>query len=183
MMLERIRREHGYMVRLLDILREKLQLVQQEQPINYSLIKEVIEYLGQHAQVIHHPKEDVLYSYYQQHYSAAPISLDLTQEHHQLEQQTQSFALLIDMILQDAVIPQDLFADKLKEFIDCHQQHLEMEERDIFPAIERRFTVSDWQQVESIWTHQDVDPVFGETIAEQYVQLARRVRRSESECI
>ncbi len=43
MMMERIRREHSYMVRLLSILRHKLDLVKSEQPINYSLLKEIVK--------------------------------------------------------------------------------------------------------------------------------------------
>ena len=39
MMIERIRREHGYMTRLLAILRGKLQLLKDEKPINYSLVR------------------------------------------------------------------------------------------------------------------------------------------------
>ena len=41
MMIERIRREHGYMARLLMILKTKLELLQKERAINYSLVAEV----------------------------------------------------------------------------------------------------------------------------------------------
>lgn len=183
MMLERIRREHGYMVRLLAILREKLQLLNSEQLINYSLIKEIVDYLGIHSQSVHHPKENILYHYYQQHYSMTPIVEDLQQEHDLLAEQTQAFLLIVEMILQDAVVPQDVFIEKLSDFIEQQQHHLDLEERSVFPLIENAFTVSDWQQVESIWSGHEDDPVFGETIAEQFTQLARRVRQSEFECI
>ncbi|NTJ37936.1 hemerythrin domain-containing protein, partial [Vibrio vulnificus] len=61
MMIERIRREHGYIVRMLAILRHKVELLKNEQPINYSLVAEIVSYLSDHAEKVHHPKEDILY--------------------------------------------------------------------------------------------------------------------------
>ncbi|EKO3791244.1 hemerythrin domain-containing protein [Vibrio metschnikovii] len=183
MMLERIRREHEYMARLLTILREKLQLLNSEQLINYSLIKEIVDYLGSHSQSVHHPKENVLYHYYQQNYPTTTMVENLEQEHELLAEQTQAFLLIVEMILQDAVVPQDVFIEKLTDFIEQQQRHLELEEQSVFPLIEDAFSISDWQQVESIWSGHEDDPVFGETIADRFTQLARRVRKSESECI
>ncbi|OXX28803.1 hemerythrin domain-containing protein, partial [Vibrio sp. V08_P9A1T1] len=64
MMIERIRREHGYMARLLAILRDKQRQLSNEQSINYSLVREIIDYLATHSESVHHPKEDILYHYY-----------------------------------------------------------------------------------------------------------------------
>ena len=53
MMIERIRREHSYMARLLAILNNKLELLKQEREINYSLIAEVVHYLMNHSNKVH----------------------------------------------------------------------------------------------------------------------------------
>lgn len=87
------------------------------------------------------------------------------------------------MILQDAVVPQDVFVSHLEEFIHSQKRHLELEERKILPLIEELFTTEDWQQVESLWGENDDDPVFGDTIADRYKQLADRVRQSDMEYI
>lgn len=50
MMIERIRREHGYMVRLLAILRHKLNEIKQERAINYALVSEIVDYLSNHSE-------------------------------------------------------------------------------------------------------------------------------------
>nr|MBU5881473.1 hemerythrin domain-containing protein [Vibrio cholerae O1] len=60
MMMERNRREHSNMVRLLSILRHKLDLVKIEQPINYSLLKEIVDNLASHSEKVHNPKENIL---------------------------------------------------------------------------------------------------------------------------
>ncbi|NLS12262.1 cation-binding protein [Vibrio sp. SM6] len=183
MMIERIRREHGYMVRLLGLLRQKLNQLQAEQSINYSLVAEIVTYLSQHSERVHHPKEDLLYHYYQAHYGQHRIMTNLEREHHQLATQTAQFAELMEMILHDAVVPQGLFIDQLTQFIEAQRQHLEMEERLVLPLIVEQFTNEDWLQVEKEWHVSEDDPVFGATIADGYKQLAERVRDSELECV
>lgn len=181
-MIERIRREHGYMTRLLAILRDKLKLLKSEQVINYTLVKEIVDYLGSHSETVHHPKEDIIYRYYMAHYGELQTVADLEKEHVTLSEQTHAFLDIVEMILQDAVVPQAVIIEKLEAFIDAQRRHLEMEEQSILPLINRTFTVSDWQNVESQWNENEDDPVFGDTIAERFAQLARRVRKSESEC-
>ncbi|RAS69319.1 hemerythrin-like domain-containing protein [Vibrio diazotrophicus] len=182
MMIERIRREHGYMTRLLAILRGKLQLLKDEKPINYSLVKEIVDYLSRHSESVHHPKEDILYRHYIQHYGEHEEVSDLEKEHALLSKSTHEFLNTVEMILNDAVVPQDVFMEQLEQFINSQRQHLEMEEQTVLPLINRTFSVADWQQVESEWNCNEEDPVFGSTIAERYAQLARRVRKSETEC-
>lgn len=186
MMLEQIRREHGYMVRLLAILNKKLNSIRNEKPINYSLVKEIVDYLSSHSESTHHPKEDILYQYYMEHYGAANAlqnleMANLEQEHKILAESTREFMNTVDMILQDAVVPLDIFAAQLESFIQEQKRHLEFEEKEILPVISDTFTTEDWQAVESQWKCSDDDPVFGDTIADKYRQLADRVRQNDSE--
>ncbi len=181
MMIERIRREHGYMTRLLAILRGKLQLLKDEKPINYALVKEIVDYLARHSENVHHPKEDILYRHYMQHYGEHEEVADLEKEHADLSVTTHAFLDTVEMILNDAVVPQDVFIEQLEEFITSQRRHLEMEEQTVLPLINRTFTVADWKQVESEWNCNEDDPVFGATIADRYAQLARRVRKNEAE--
>lgn len=183
MMIERIRREHGYMVRLLAILRHKLNEIEQERPINYSLIGEIVDYLSSHSEKVHHPKEDILYRHFLEHYGQQKTIENLEQEHIELAEKTKEFASVVEMILQDAVVPQEVFSSHLAEFIDSQKRHLELEERQVLPLIEELFTTEDWQAVESQWEQNEDDPVFGDTIADRYKQLAERVRQSEFEYI
>ncbi len=183
MMIERIRREHGYMVRLLAILRRKLNLLKQEMPINYSLVHDIVDYLAHHSERVHHPKEDILYLYYLENYGRESDIENLELEHQHLSTKTHGFLNTLDMILQDAVVPQHVFMEQLETFITAQKQHLDMEEQSILPLIERVFNASDWQAVEGLWNVSEDDPVFGETIAEHYKQLAERVRQTEDECV
>ncbi|KYN25893.1 cation-binding protein [Vibrio cidicii] len=181
MMIERIRREHSYIVRLLAILRQKVEQLKNEQPINYSLVAEIVDYLSAHAEKVHHPKEDILYRHYLQHYGAQRTIENLEQEHISLAKETAKFAEIVQMILSDAVVPHEVFLEHLEAFITSQRRHLDIEERLVLPLIAESFTTQDWQMVESQWLINEDDPVFGKTIADHYQQLAERVKQSDRE--
>lgn len=182
MMIERIRREHGYMTRLLVILRSKLEALQAEESVNYSLIKEVVDYLSTHSEAVHHPKEDIIYHYYIEKYGNDDSMVNLEREHQELADKTHDFLNIIEMILHDAIVPQDLFIKQLEDFIVTQKLHLDVEEQSVLPKIIETFTVNDWRKVESQWNKSDADPLFGDTIADRYKQLAKLVRENSLEC-
>lgn len=176
-MIERIRQEHGYIMRLLAILRSKHHALENEKPINYELMREIVDYLGSHSESSHHPKEDLLYQYYIETYGQRQDFVDLEEAHKQLSKKTHHFLEMIEMILRDAIVPQDLFIEQLADFIVSQKQHLDMEEALFIPVISQTFTPKDWLVVESRWLVEEDDPVFGDTIADRYKQLAQRVRQ------
>ncbi|MBM7037539.1 hemerythrin domain-containing protein [Vibrio ulleungensis] len=183
MMIEAIRREHGYMVRLLAILKKKLTALKAEETINYSLVYEIADYLCNHTEKTHHPKEDLIYRYYLDHYGMDKTITNLEDDHVQLSEKSHAFLTTVEMILQDAIVPTDIFSQQLGDFIRDQKTHLDIEEREILPRITDTFTVSDWQALEAQWGTQEDDPVFGETIADKYKQLAERVKGTEREYV
>ncbi|UXI00862.1 hemerythrin domain-containing protein [Photobacterium sp. TY1-4] len=175
MMLESIHTEHGYIIRLLNILQRKLVAIQQGKDVDYQLIKDIVEYLQKHAECCHHPKEDVLYHYYQSHYADSRGMNDLEAEHVALAKLTQEFSETVDMILMDAVIPLDVFAAKLNTFVSRQKAHLEFEEKYIFPLIRNTFTAEDWVNVSAQYEECMCDPLFGDQVSERYRSLAERL--------
>lgn len=123
MMIERIRREHGYMVRLLAVLKQKIAMLEQEQQINYSLLREIVTYLADHSERVHHPKEDIIYQYYLDKFGQQQDIENLELEHKTLSTQTHAFLDTVDMILNDAIVPQDIFINQLKEFVYSQRRH------------------------------------------------------------
>ncbi|CAM3182749.1 hemerythrin domain-containing protein [Vibrio rarus] len=183
MMIERIRREHGYMVRLLAILKKKLTQLKAEESINYKLLKEIVDYLSDHSEKTHHPKEDLIYQYFTENYGEQENISNLESEHIELSKTTHNFLDVVDMILHDAVVPSDVFATQLETFIKEQKLHLDLEEQEILPLINKTFTTADWQYLERKWGSQEDDPLFGETIADKYKQLAERIKQTDSECV
>lgn len=171
-----ISREHSYMVRLLVILDQKLNFLKQEKPINYLIINDIISYLQRHSEMTHHPKEDLIYHYFLEHYGDNHNIANLLEEHKNLSETTKEFSDLLEMVLQDAVVPNDVFCERLEHFIHQQKKHLDFEEREILPTLKRHFTVQDWLAVEKLWGSEDSDPLFGQSIDKEYQRLSEYMK-------
>ena len=171
-----ISREHSYMVRLLVILDQKLNFLKQEKPINYLIINDIISYLQRHSEMTHHPKEDFIYHYFLEHYGDNHNIANLLEEHKNLSETTKEFSDLLEMVLQDAVVPNDVFCERLEHFIHQQKKHLDFEEREILPTLKRHFTVQDWLAVEKLWGSEDSDPLFGQSIDKEYQRLSEYMK-------
>ena len=82
------------------------------------------------------------------------------------------------MILMDAVVPLDQFAQKLEAYINSQRDHLNFEERELLPQIANALSEDDWKQIELKWKQTDSqDPLFGLKVAKKYQELAQRINQ------
>jgi hemerythrin-like domain-containing protein len=178
-MLSIIHKDHVNMIQLLKILKTKIHLLEQGKEIDYRLIKAIITYLRSYSDKYHHPMEDLIYDYYLK-FRVVPdqVANRLSQEHILIKQVTIELDELIDMILLDAIVPNEQCIEKLTHFVDIQSAHLNYEEQDILPKIQQSLTKDDWHQIEQQW-HHDIysDPLFGENISDQYKALAERINQ------
>ncbi len=179
MLRQRISTEHSYMVRLLVILDQQLVKLKDDHKVDYRLINQVVRYLQRHSETTHHPKEDILYHYYLEHYGHDANIENLELEHDDLSAITQEFADLLAMILSDVVVPKEVISEHLSDFIYRQKQHLDFEERKILPQLSQYFSDQDWLNVETLCGAQAIDPVFGDNIASQYQYLADWLQNEE----
>ncbi|OEF64738.1 hypothetical protein A1OW_17115 [Enterovibrio norvegicus] len=175
MLLASIHKDHNNINRLLQLLTEKLSAIRAEKDVNYSLIRDVVVSLQEHAEKYHHPKEDLIYHYYIEHYVDAERVAALDDDHQALAELTADFALTIEMVLMDAVIPLDVFADKLNGFVMTQRAHLELEETSVLPVIERAMTTGDWDILQARWDEDDHDPLFGKNVSAKFKELAASI--------
>lgn len=166
-----VSREHSYMVRLLVILDDILHNLKSEEPVDYKVVAEIIHYLQRHSEQTHHPKEDIIYHYYLEHYGESEKIANLALAHSELAQVTREFSDLVEMVNNDAVVPNDVCYQALAHFIHQQKKHLDFEEREILPQLKKMFTTQDWQQVEKLWGEEDKDPLFGSDIENDYAKL------------
>eukprot|EP00095_Tigriopus_kingsejongensis_P005905 maker-scaffold502_size153915-snap-gene-0.27 protein:Tk05905 transcript:maker-scaffold502_size153915-snap-gene-0.27-mRNA-1 annotation:"uracil-dna glycosylase" len=138
--------------------------IRDEKPVNFGQIRDTVMYLQEYAEKYHHPKEDLIYHYYVSHYEDHEGVAKLDAEHEELAVLTAEFADTVEMILMDAVIPLDLFADRLNKFVEQQRSHLELEESSVLPAIEKTLTTDDWNALQSQWKEEEPDPLFAKTL-------------------
>jgi len=192
-MLEFIKNDHRNMKVLLNVLQEKVVALNNEQPVRYSLIRDIVEYLRSFGGRYHHPHEDIIYNYYLQHKSQQSRAINhLEEEHKAIAASTDAICSTVDMILLDAIVPQEQFIQQLDEFIRQQLRHMRFEDEEILPALESELTDQDWQQIISGLPYDglregltldevmdQLDPLFGREVAERYQELHQRIQQGD----
>ena len=178
-MLEIIHNDHRNINQLLRILRKKIKLLENDEKIDYRLVKVIINYLRSYADKYHHPMEDLIYAYYLK-YRVVPdeVAIRLSKEHKLLKEITIELDELVKMVLLDSIVPKQLCLEKLSVFVEMQASHLMYEESQIIPAIKESLTADDWTNLEQQWQHNCYDdPLFGDNIGEEYKALAERINK------
>ena len=68
-MLSLITKDHEQVELLLNVLTEQLaELESEQQGVNFKLMDDIVNYLRNYIDRYHHPKEDLIYAYYLEHY-------------------------------------------------------------------------------------------------------------------
>jgi hemerythrin-like domain-containing protein len=179
-MLDIIHNDHRNINQLLRILRAKIKLLENDEQIDYRLIKAIINYLRNYADKYHHPMEDLIYAYYLR-FRVVPdeVAIRLSREHKLIKEVTVELNELIEMVLLDAIVPKEQCLEKLTEFVEVQAAHLMYEESQILPGIRDSLTEDDWANLEQQWQHNHYDdPLFGDNIGEEYKALAERINNS-----
>ena len=179
-MLDIIHNDHRNINQLLRILRNKIKLLENDEAIDYRLIKVIISYLRNYADKYHHPMEDMIYAYYLKYRVVSDEIVNrLAHEHQLIKEATIHLDELVEMVLLDAIVPQQNCIDRLSKFVDLQAKHLMYEEAEILPAISASLEADDWANLQQQWQHNHYDdPLFGDKIAEEYKALADRINNS-----
>ena len=179
-MIETIHQDHKNIMGLLQVLRNKVDLLNEDKKIDYKVIKSIIIYLKKYADKYHHPMEDLIYAYYLKYRVVSDqVANRLNDEHLQLKIITSELDNMVDMVLLDAVVPKDLFIEKLELFVTKQKQHLDYEETEILPAIKKSLTPDDWESLNQQWKyHEYIDPLFGDKISEEFKALAQLLNQT-----
>ena len=169
--LNELRQDHRDMARLWDILGRELKVFKEGGLPDYDLVGTILEYCLNYLDLIHHPKEDLIYQYLKDRDpTSGNIIGDLEQEHIRLTALTRRFSKALKNVLEDEQLPRDWFMDVANDFLNFSRNHMQMEEVLFFPAARKHLTPDDWAKVEAA-SKKVGDPLFGELINEKYRRL------------
>lgn len=171
--LSKLHQDHINLNRLLGMLAYKVERLHEGSHPDFSLMSDVVGYVGTYADEYHHPQEDIMYEHFRGRDRQLDKGFDQCEaEHAKLRQMSQALIESIDSVLHDAVIPMDRFTDQLDAFVRAEREHLDFEEQKLFPGIRDLASESDWKDLDEK-IPQPEDPLFGEKQAAEYRDLYR----------
>lgn len=179
-LIKELRQEHQGHRQLLALLKRKLAKLEQGMPPNYGLIEDTINYIGDYAGRYHHPKEDIVYQYIIKKGLDFHGDFDkVVKEHNRFDQLTSPLSKSLQSILLDIIVPRETFIVQLSDFILAEQSHLDSEDNHIFPLIETLLAEDDWLLITAALPVKNEDPLFGEKVHNEYLDLYHRLSNIE----
>lgn len=164
--IDKLRREHANMGRVLALIRIQLDLLARHADTDITLLGNSLFYMRKYPSAVHHPKEDAVFARLLKIGSRATSDIRRTLRQHQelyvLEDQ------LIDLALGSDRRALPRLLELGHQYLRTHAEHMQTEEASIFPEALRRLSMSDWKRINSRFRHID-DPMFG-------VRVGRRFR-------
>lgn len=172
-LLDRLRLEHGQLLRKLNLLElQYLGMCRGKTPDN-SLMHSIIVYVQEYPEQIHHPLEDMMYSFLLVRIDNVEFVQKLISEHTQLEVLTRELRELLES-LPGCTASNEKLKQQLSDFLVGQRQHIYTEESEVFPLVQSALTEKDWKRIQYMMPILD-EPIGGRRTWYDYERLNREI--------
>ncbi len=146
-----LRDEHAYIGSLRKAMQREVNKLNRKGLPDYLILRDMMRYLMEYPDILHHPLEDRLFARLLNHKSSVRSDvLELLDEHKDLAKESQYLFYLLDDIISHRKKPKkSLLRLQLTDFIEQYNQHVALEEKVVFPEAEKTLLPDDWQVLAS----------------------------------
>ncbi len=161
--------EHRYVNLLLGTLEEKLQTSGVFARGEYFLMQDIVRYLHEYPDVVHHPTEDLLFDQLvRRNPDSEKDVARLRRDHEKLGKNTADILKLLDEAAEQRTAESaEAVRVALEKYIRRLRRHMRFEESQMFPAAVRCLANRDWRTIEARLNAVQ-DPLFGSAVAQDY---------------
>lgn len=172
-----LHQDHIHLARVLCVLDKQLEKIKSDKEANLFLMVDILDYIQHYPDLVHHPKEDNVYEVFKELSSeGAEIIEALMIEHQQLPSISKSLHELLDGAANDIVfVSREELHDKIHDFSMLQKKHMNVEEEQLFPLINKIMTDADWAQVDTAMQSEH-DPLFGANLEDCYQNLYQSIK-------
>ena len=169
--------EHRNIDKLLLVLEHELEVFDRSEEPDYEILQAVIQYFQDYPESCHHPKEDMVFEKLKVRDSAAANSIGDVEAEHQVEtKRLRRLVEAVEEILTGREFLRQTFHDVVHDFIEHQRQHMDKEERLLFPAAVQGLRPDDWAELDARLNDQK-DPLFNGVIETKFQALQRTILR------
>jgi hemerythrin-like domain-containing protein len=182
-LLEKLRKDHINLARLLDLLSSELDALSAGREANFDLKIEMLDYIEHYAEQSHHPTEDQINKVAFRKKSMKehkPLHDRVCKEHGELIGLANNYRKTLEGAMQGEVLLREEVEMRGREFVALQRQHIDLEEQEIFPLLEAALSDKDWQKLEQEISHAE-DPVFSRQDYNRFRSLIDYLKAHENE--
>ncbi len=183
--LEEIHDDHRHMAVLLELLSSDMAALREdlEGAVDLERVRQIMDYFSGYPDRIHHPREETMLEVFLERHALSEAMEDtwkrVRAQHATLHQLTRGVLEMLDAATHDVAVPREHLVECLQDFIVRQREHLDMEEREILPYLEKTMDDGDWREVNTRMPN-SVDPMFGEQIETEYRELYRLLKNRKT---
>ncbi len=167
--------EHMYFNRMLAMLQKEMDVLATGESPHYGLMLDIISYLREYSDVVHHPREDEVFrrlSLLRPDYKLRVARL--RQEHRVIAVAGETLRKLLEEAGADAMVSRAEIEIAAATFLVYYGNHIQTEEEDILPLAAKLLTHADWAAAKAMAPSAH-DPVFGAKPTQRFSELRRRI--------
>lgn len=167
-------RDHRDMQQLLDTFEQLLDdLARRDRdPNTLSLILDALDYISVYPNQWHHPVEDIAFS---RLLDKAPQFRNrvnaVCAEHRRIDDASRHMNRLFYTVANDAAVERECLFGSAQAYLQLQRDHIEGENRDLFPLLEQYLDASDWRAVAAQLRARQ-NPVYTPAMKQLYDTLA-----------
>jgi len=121
--------------RLLDLLERQVAAFQVGEQPNYDLMLDIIHYLRNYPDRVHHPQENVAFARLLERDSTLKPQIDrLLQEHRVIAAAGSTLLEHLDEVVAGALVPRSIVETAAATYLTYFRQHMATEDKDVIPA-------------------------------------------------
>jgi hemerythrin-like domain-containing protein len=173
--------EHRNIDRLLLVLEHELEVFDRSEEPDYEILRAIIQYFQDYPEDCHHPKEDLVFERLKMRDPAAASRVGDVEAEHEVEtERLRKVVEAVEGILAGREFLRQTFHDIVNDFIKHQRQHMDKEERLLFPAAVRHLRPEDWAVIDARLDDRK-DPLFNGAVETKFQALQRTILRWERE--
>jgi hemerythrin-like domain-containing protein len=173
--------EHRNIKTLLLVLEQELEVFDYSDQPDYEILQAIIEYFQDYPESYHHPKEDIVFEKLKARDRAVAKRVGDVEAEHQVEtNRLREFAQAVENILAGREFLRQSFHNIVRDFVEHQRQHMDKEERLLFPAAVKGLRPEDWAEIDQRLKNRK-DPLFDDVVENKFRALHRTILRWERE--
>jgi hemerythrin-like domain-containing protein len=172
-----LRGDHRNMVMLLDLLGAEINRLATSGEPDYDLVRDIMLYVTEYPDVVHHPKEDIVYRHLKSLRPEIHTVLERVETDHQyIKESGLKLRNGIEAISIGANLSRDGLIEKLYHYMDQHRDHMYWEEINLFSLADELQHYGDWSEV-VLKNNEISDPLFGSRVERKYRRLLAKIQQ------
>ena len=169
--------DHLNFGRLLNFLEGELARLRNGDSPNYQLVLDIMYYMTHYSDVVHHPKEDLVFARIKiRDASIGPTIDKLIAEHAQLRDIGEAMVRELNGVVDGSMAPRERVEATAQAYISGLRAHMRTEEIVILPLAAALLSEGDWADIDATIAS-FADPLFGTEVQDRYAGLREQINR------